>query len=343
MPELNQFLDILKRHSIPQEENFSRLLGQTIHTLSNEDKKTRPCNKNKKPGGFVDITQTSPAHTIIVPDLHARDAFVFNLLSTPVSLLGLGENNSEENPGNNVLNSLDNSSIKLVFLGDILHSERRGYERWNMAFKEFSNGNILSSYMEEEMIEGLNTMEMLMLLKVSYPENVHILKGNHENILNSSSGGNFSFYKFAAESTMVTDFMYERYSPDLILSYNTMENLFPLALKGNYFLASHAEPMRPYTKRELINSNLNPETIFGLTWTREGESQPDSPDLMLGEFFPDPQKTLYFAGHRTIKQEYILRENSRFIQIHNPDYYQVGVIPKNGLPPINKLIRRIKQ
>ena len=53
MPELNQFLDILKRHSIPQEENFSRLLGQTIHTLSNEDKKTRPCNKNKKPGASI--------------------------------------------------------------------------------------------------------------------------------------------------------------------------------------------------------------------------------------------------------------------------------------------------
>lgn len=343
MPELNQFLNILKRHSIPQKEDFLHLIKQTIGTLSNEDKKLRPGNKNKKPGGFVDITKSPPVDTIIVPDLHARDTFIFNLLSTPVFLLGLGKRAGEEENNNNVLNGLKNGSINLVFLGDILHSERRGYERWNMAFKEFSCGNILSSYMEEEMIEGLNTMEMLMLLKVSFPGNVHILKGNHENILNSDSGGNFSFYKFAAESTMVTEFMYERYSPDLILSYSSMESLFPLAIKGNYFLASHAEPMMPYTKKGLINSNLNPETILGLTWTREGESQPDSPDLMLGEFFPDPQKALYFAGHRTIRQEYILRENSRFIQIHNPDYYQVAVVPKDGLPPINQLIRRIKQ
>lgn len=343
MPELNQFLNILKRHSIPQEEDFLHLIEQTRDSLSNEDKKLRPCNKNKKPGGLVDITRIPPVDTIIVPDLHARDAFVFNLLATPIFLLGLGKKDGEEEPGSNVLNGLKNGSINLVFLGDILHSERRGYERWNMAFKEFSGGNILSSYMEEEMIEGLNTMEMLMHLKVSYPRNVHILKGNHENILNSSSGGNFSFYKFAAESTMVTDFMYERYSPELILSYNTMEMLFPLALKGNYFFASHAEPMMPYTKKELINSNLNPEAIIGLTWTREGESRPGAPDLILKEFFPEPQNALYFVGHRTIKQEYILRENSRFIQIHNPDYYQVGVVPKDGLPPMNQLIRRIKQ
>lgn len=342
MVELEFFLKILKRHSIPQEEDFLCLIEKAVECLTCEDKKLRPQNKNKEPGGFVDVTQIPPANTIIIPDLHARDTFVFNLLATRLNQLGLTPTDSIL-PAKTVLDSLKEETINLIFLGDLLHSERRGYDRWNMAFREFTQGNVLSSYMEEEMTEGLSTVEMLLNLKIFFPKNVHILKGNHENILNSNSGGNFSFYKFAAESTMTTDYMYAKYSPELILKYGAVEELLPLAIKGNYFFASHAEPMMPYSKKELINSNLNPETILGLTWTRDGDCQADSPDLILKEFFPDPNNALYFAGHRTIKQEYILRENSRFIQIHNPDHYQVGVIPKDGLPPINQLIRRIKQ
>jgi hypothetical protein len=47
------------------------------------------------------------------------------------------------------------------------------------------------------------------------------------------------------------------------------------------------------------------------------------------EFLPEFPDSLYFAGHRPVYEKYELRENNRFVQIHNPEKMKVVYIEPN--------------
>ena len=308
---------ILCRETVPERIPYLELVERTIRVLESEDASVRPPDGNGLPGGLVRLRD--PVPSIIIPDLHARPDFVLAILGMPFSTC------SDRIMA--VLEALENGLVSLVFLGDGFHSERRGMYRWLESFAEYSRGLILSKPMGDEMRESLSAMELVMECKCAFPELVHFLKGNHENVLNEEGHGNHPFGKFAMEGRMVRDFILERYGEDFLASYAHFEKSLPVCLVGTRFMASHAEPAAAYSEREIVCARDFPDVVEGLTWTANGAAGEGSVARLLASFLPDVPDALYFGGHRAVTGAYALRAGNRFVQIHNPDMRRVAVVP----------------
>ena len=83
-----------------------------------------------------------------------------------------------------------------------------------------------------------------------------------------------------------------------------------------------------FNKDEIIEYRNNPQVTEGLTWTANDASLPGSVDNMIGTFIDESLqgRSFYFGGHRPIRGNYNLRANGRYIQIHNPDKFQMALI-----------------
>ena len=281
----------------------------------------RPQNKKKSPGGLLDFQDDIT--TIIIPDLHARVDFIPNLLDFQLDF---------NNKTLSIYEALKKGLVRIICLGDGLHSERRGRERWFAAYESFNYfENEKNKALEEEMAEGLTTMAMVMECKCVFPYHFHFLKGNHENITNSHDHGNLPFFKFAYEGKMCYQFMKNYYGLPIVASYSRFEKLLPVFVRGKNYLASHAEPMEYFSEKEIIDAALKPEIIYGLTWTRNDESEENTVEKMLSSFLND-ESCFYFGGHRpVINKKYNLRANGKFIQIHNPEEMNVAIIQPNKI------------
>ncbi len=305
-------------NKLPNNDYLFSLLNKTLEVYDSEvDAIYRPKSDNGNLGGFLQFDDDLP--TILVPDLHARYYFLKKLLSFK----------KIPNQNSSVYELLKAKKLRVICLGDGLHSEKREKQRWLNAYDEFSKGNFINKFIKKEMSEGLNLMCLVMETKCNFPSVFHFLKGNHENILNETVNGNFSFFKFASEGEMVFDFMVNYYGIEITELYSDFESKLPLFVKGNNFLASHAEPAFNINKNQLINSLSNGEIIKALTWTRNGEVEDLPAVQMLDEFLPEQKNSFYFAGHRPVSENYELRENGRFVQIHNPDRMNVVYIEPN--------------
>ncbi|MCR5699399.1 MAG: metallophosphoesterase [Treponemataceae bacterium] len=298
----------------PSTKDFLPVIEDVIKVLQKEDQSVRPKANNKKPGGIINLIQGIP--TILVPDLHSRYDFLVKILNY--------------RPSNfSVLELLEKGLVNLLFVGDGLHSERAGLERWNSAYDDFLSGNFKGKAMTEEMSLGLNLMFLVMKLKIAFPRHVHFLKGNHENILNDDENGNYPFRKFVDEGQMSYEFMKATYPEKLIKNYAVFENLLPVFAVGSDFLVSHAEPARYFSKTEILNCYQHPSVITGLIWTRNDEALGNPAIQLLDEYFPENPSSLYFAGHRPVKEKFALREEGRFVQIHNPEKKQIIILNPN--------------
>lgn len=298
---------ICSRKSILQVEEYIEKLDRVNVVLSTEDKRIRPLNSVSSPGGLINLRKSIP--TIIVPDLHARVDFFSNILEFKFQ-------------GNTVLEHLINNTVQIVCVGDGFHSERRGKERWLQATQEFIKGYKKHKFIDEEMLESLTLMEIVIELKINFPRNFHFLKGNHENILNEEGYGNYPFGKFTSEGAMVKAWVEKFYGSEFMDKYYLFEKNMPLFAVGKNFLISHAEPTEVYTKDDIINCYLDTDVIYGLTWTRDNQSEDGSVETMLENFGKD----FYFGGHRPVKELYNLRANSKFVQIHNPKKQIIALI-----------------
>ena len=278
------------------------------------------------PGGLIDFTGTGQTDVIIVPDLHARKELIYRLLTYF---------SKNERPGENVFNKLCEGQVKIIFLGDILHSESDRKDRWLKAYDEYCNGSSINEAMTEEMTDGLSTLCQVMLLKAAFPQDVHCLKGNHENIKNENSLGNYSFRKFVEEGSMVYDFMMEKYGSKTVDLIYKFELLLPVMAAFDDFLVSHAEPLKSYSKKEIIDSVINHEVVYGLTWTGNGDVTEETAQTMFDMICSKNEtEKKYITGHRPVKEKFNLRQNGNVVQIHNPHVMQFAYIKKGeGFDP----------
>ncbi len=315
------------------------LLCRAVRALEGEDSGWRPGSSFGRPGGLVDLVAQVPhLPTIIVPDLHARWQFLQRVLDYV-------PDHREYWPqcpgldGLSVLDLLDRGLVSLVCVGDGLHSELHR-NRWLEAQSDYGAGRILGTALVEEMAEGLGLMAMVMECKAAFPARFHFLKGNHENIMNRWAGGDRPFRKFAREGEMALRFVEELYGGELLRLYARFESLLPLCVAAPRCLISHSEPRRAFSKRQVVDAleDGDGEAVYGLTWTGNGESQDGAVAAMLQEFLPQwwngggpddggALPCLYFGGHRTIGESYRLRQDGRYVQIHNPRLQQVAVVP----------------
>ena len=317
---------------LPQKEDFLTLIDKTLKTLKSEDSFVRPYDETGVPGALIALdTDDEAIPTIIVPDLHARVDFFEEILKFPLA-------QNDENPPTTIEEALKQKKAYLLCVGDGLHSEHRGKERWLQAEEMWMQNEPANKYICDEMAEGLSLMTRIMQCKCEYKEYFHFLRGNHENILNQFFCGSMPFRKFASEGEMVKDFMLHVYGETITQKYADFEHSLPLFARGKNFLVSHAEPLRPYSEQELIDGFLDDDLIRGLTWTANDKAQEDSVEIMLKTLLPHKEDTIYFAGHRTVQGTHRLLRNNKFIQIHNQTEHFISIIhPNTAFNPLKNI------
>ena len=305
----------------PDPDSLLQALQPVLEVLTKEPDYLRPHDVNGQPGGLVRL---SPVRTTVVtPDIHARMPVVRTLIEMPVA----------DAAGNvaPLIEQLQQGKAQLVCVGDYVHGEQRAADRWRQAMQEFLGGFASRTAMDEEMRESLGTIEMLACIKAAFPEAVHLLKGNHENIRNQEGHGNHAFGKFAYEGQMVADYMEKFYPPQVIDAIDHFEQNLPLLTIGAHFLVSHAEPKRMFSPGEIRDYRVFPEVIEGLTWTANGDADEGSVAAMLHYYMDsdDPEelsRLFYFAGHRPVSGLFSTRADGRLIQLHNPSIGIAAVI-----------------
>lgn len=329
---LKKIKALSKTSKIVSKKELFSLCKETIEILQQEITSYRKSvdEIDGMPGSLLDFTKEKKLDLIIVPDLHARKELIYRLLTYSV-----------ENSTKTIFDLLCEGKIRIVFLGDILHSESPEKERWFEAYEEYEKGNMTSEAMTQEMTDGLSTLCQVLLLKKNFSEFVHCLKGNHENIKNECANGNFAFHKFVAEGAMVLDFIVEHYGAKCVDLISQFENLLPLAAFFENVITSHAEPKREYLKEEINSSVLYSDVVYGLTWTKNDEAQEKSAELMLKKnCIKNKIEKKYITGHRAIRGLYNLRANGKVVQIHNPLVMQaVYIKSEKGFNPDEDIFR----
>jgi hypothetical protein len=267
----------------------------------------------------------------VVPDLHARMELVLAVLA------------EKDEQDLSAADRLAAGQLQVLFLGDGFHAEGRAVARWQAALEEFKGGYRKHGNMDAEMRESLGVMEMVMTLKRHFPDHLHFLKGNHENIANEQGEGNYPFLKFANEGLMVRIYMEHFYGQEILKVYSELEKSFPLLAVGGNFLASHAEPAWFIPKQEVIEYRRQPQVVYGLTWTDNEEAEPGSVEQMLEHYLGAEAAATAFhlGGHRPVRGSYNLRSDGRYVQIHDPDRYVVAVLPAGRAIDLDRDIREL--
>lgn len=315
-------------YTLPSHVELFSSVEKMIDLLENEkspDCFWRPLDSAGKPGSLIDFRKVT-APVVIIPDLHGRIDFLNQICRFKIF-------------GKTIIQLLESKEIFLVFVGDALHTEKITRERWLLCEQEFASGDSTGKFMQEEMAEGLSLLMKLFELKICFPERFHFLKGNHENILNVHEGGDYPFRKYAEEGRMVKDFIKTYYGDDILYLLSVYEKNLPLVFCSPECTVSHAEPYRGFSEREIIDARLFPEVLSGLTWTANNEALENSVSLTLDNLYGNENKVLWFGGHRPVSGKFALRQNGRFIQIHNPLSRNVAVVmPGEEFIPEKKIV-----
>lgn len=176
------------------------------------------------PGGILHLPDT--VTPVLVGDLHAR---IDNLLTV------LSENA--------ILDALENGTAALIILGDAVHPEEPGSL--------------------DEMDSSLLMMDLILSLKIRFPDNVFYIIGNHDSFLHE-------IMKRGVPQGLLWDKHVvstrgEEYKAELELFYRQS----PLVVLAKDFIACHAGPTRKkVTRQTLIDVRQFPEIVHDITWNR---------------------------------------------------------------------------
>ena len=330
--------NILTSSRLPAYDVFFQLLNDASECLENEKTNYRPQNSSGEIGGLLDF-HTDDIPLIVIPDLHARPYFLMNILEYKIF------------DDMNVFEALAAGRVRLLSLGDILHTERDTRKRWAAAAAEFASGIFTGPALSAEMQEGLCLLAGLLKLKIAFPSYVHILKGNHENILNATGNGDFAFRKFADEGEMGMVFVQDYYGDDILYLINCVEKSLPLVCFGKRCVVSHAEPQRTYSRDELVNARITEGIVEGLTWTDNGVAEEGSAENTVRELCSasgveecEAENFVYLGGHRPVTGDYRLLQDGKYIQIHNPGKQNIALVqPDRKFNPDTDIIEIAKK
>lgn len=328
-----QLKEIVENSSLPEHDVLLNLCNEVIDTLETESDVYRPRDKSERylPGGLLDFTKYhNDVPIVVIPDLHARVDFLMNILDFEIQI---------KDEKKSIYEFLKDKKIRIICVGDIFHSEGRCFIRWKESYSEYLKGNILSDGMKLEMQENLILLQLLLILKKNFSEDFHILKGNHENILNEEGNGNHPFYKFANEGNMFYDFMCEVYGDALIYVISCFEHALPICAISNNLIVSHAEPAKSISRNKIINYRKNPQTVLDLTWTSNDSAIEDSVKKtiknLLGKF---SNNVTWIGGHRPVENNFSLRQSGLFVQIHNPSQQNIAIVfPDEKFDPLKDI------
>lgn len=321
-----KIIKTLTSNTPPSYETFFSALVSATDILDNEITSYRQRNEIENAGSLLDFTQDKDLPLIIIPDIHARTDFIKNILNytiTPeLNFIKISKPTS-------IYQALKKNKLRVICVGDALHTEVNTIDRWKNIQIEFSKNIFTGPAVTSEARDCFNTLFALLLLKISFPNNFHFLKGNHENIYNTTGDGDYSFRKIADEGNTIKKFVQHYYGEDILYLISYYEKSLPLISITNQCVISHAEPRTYYTKNELINAKQNPQIIEDLTWTNNDEAEEKSVKKMIENLLGTNSKAIYFAGHRPVKENYKILQDGLFYQIHNPHKQNIVLIYKD--------------
>ncbi len=307
---------LLTNNTPPSNDYFLEVIKAVNEFFEKGEQTNRPLNSEGKAGGIVYFKEVEDI--IILPDLHARRIFLQSVLSGRFT-------DGEES----LIELLESGKFALVCLGDGVHGEAEHSKRWKSAADEFVKGYTNHKHIDAEIADSFNLMLVIALLQIRYPTRFCFIKGNHENILNENSNGNYSFAKYCYEGEMVLSYFKKFYTVELLAEYAIFERNLPLFVVGNNFMASHAEPAILFDLPRIIDYRDDSALIESLTWTDNFKSPEGTVKSIISNFYEsDPDDIIYFGGHRSINSIYNRTGNDNFIQIHNP-HKQILVKFKN--------------
>jgi hypothetical protein len=307
--------ELAEGRKLPARRELATAVEAATAVLEAEDSRLRPRDSSGRPGGLLLLPELP---TVLVPDLHARPAFLASVFGwRPPGMKG------------SLASLLESGEASLVCLGDLFHSEAGGArDRWMRAFREYSSAWASRSVMDEEMARALAVARIVLEAKSAFPGHFHCLKGNHDNITDEEGRGDHSFYKFAAEGEMVASWFRATYGTRLQGLYREFELGLPILALGKRFAASHAEPAFTLTREDVVEYRTRPDVVEALIWTPNDEAMPGSVARSLNALFGDggAEGVLWFAGHRPVAGGYGLRAGGRFVQFHEPGSRRVAFL-----------------
>jgi SulP family sulfate permease len=308
--ELERELDLLGvTDNLPRlRETLERLLDLKSATSSRE-------------GGVVMLDPTKPV--LIVSDSHAQR----NALGKLLGQTYIGESTN--------LASIVRGKLQVLLLGDVLHSESKS--RWQAVSDEFvtqfaSEGDEVgpTPSMDREMANSFGLAAMILTLQRSAP-GVHLLKGNHDNLLNASTQGNGEIIKHASwpgEGEIARAWTVLRFGSSFAGKYANWENRLPIFAiyhdrdDGLKFVASHTEPNKAYTLEQI--KQRTDEVVFGLTWTRnEGIF---ARDVLRDVFGRDWMRACYFVSHTGSDEGIIAVPRNNLVIVNKPRHLVAALV-----------------
>ena len=312
---------LAKDPTLPQPGELAALVAAVRDILEGEPKSLRPRDSQGRPGGIIDLPALP---TLILPDLHARPAFIAAALAwTPPGY------------GSTIESLLGEGRVCFVSLGDVFHSESgTAARRWSLALREYASDWGHHPAMDAEMGLSLSAARILLELKLAFPLHCHYLKGNHENIADEEGGGDHSFYKFVVEGEMVASWFRLFYGDELLASYRALEKGLPLLVLGPRFAASHGEPGFPLSRDDLLDYRSRPDVVESLIWTGNGDAWHGSVERSLVALMGEERAegARWFAGHRPVAGRYALRAGGKFVQFHDPSAFRVVFLESDRDP-----------
>ena len=337
----SRILSLLGRDELPKYGDFVSLCDGAVSVLVTEDSSYRSPDSSGAPGGLLDFTgeEFAGVDVLVVPDLHARGYFLLDVLDFRIR------------GGNTVLERLLDGSLIVCCVGDIPHAESRAKDRWAEAYRDFCSyfydGGDSSVFSESpamvgEMLEDLSLWQMIFLLKRQFPANFHVLRGNHENVKNTTyepgenfDFGNRGFRKFCEEGAMCSEFISLRYDDLFLHRISGFEQMLPVCAVFRNCVVSHAEPSRVFTREEIVDGLSSDEVVFGLTWTANDAAPSGTVERTmrnlyrrggLSVFSKAGKNSLWIGGHRPVSDRYALRQDGKYVQIHNPEREFVSLV-----------------
>lgn len=159
----------------------------------------RPINQWGDPGAILELPETMTP--IIIGDLHGQVDNLLKVLSYP-----------------EIMSGLESSKYCLVLLGDMIHSDE--------------------DRQLEEMDSSILMLDMVVRLKNRFPENMFMLRGNHESFSPEVAKGNVN------QGQVFEKYLIETRGQEYRDAVDRFFQLLPYIVKAPTFIASHAAPTR---------------------------------------------------------------------------------------------------
>jgi len=184
----------------------------------------RDLTDDGEPGGVIRFPDDMTV--VIMGDIHARADNILRVITEGGTLA-----------------ALERGEACLVFLGDLVHSQETGEL--------------------ESMDSSVFILDLFLMLKLRFPENVFYVHGNHESFSHNVGKAG------VPQGILLRKHLKKRRGKAYVAEIAKLFDGLAFVVQGNKFAACHGAPVRSKASRDtLVNIQRYPGIQYELTWSR---------------------------------------------------------------------------